>query len=39
MPNTPSLESFTDLIPGELLNRSGEVFYSGRAAFFRRSDV
>ena len=39
MPNTPSLESFADLIPGELLNRSGEVFYSGRAAFSRRSDV
>ena len=36
---TPSTESFAELIPLDLLDRSGEVFYSGRAAFSTPSDV
>ena len=36
---TPSTESFAALIPCDLLDRSGEVFYSGRAAFSTPSDV
>ena len=39
MPCTPSLEMFAALVPNDLLERSGEVFYSGRTAFSRRSDV
>ena len=34
----PSLEYFAGLVPSDLLERSGEVFYSGRAAFSRRSE-
>lgn len=36
---TPSIESFAALVPCDLLDRSGEVFYSGRAAFSTPSDV
>ena len=36
---TPSTESFAELVPRDLLDRSGEVFYSGRAAFSTPSDV
>ena len=36
---TPSIESFAALVPCDLLDRSGEVFYSGRAAFSSPSDV
>ena len=35
----PSLEYFAGLVPEALLGRSGEVFYSGRAAFSGKSDV
>lgn len=35
----PSTESFAELVPCDLLDRSGEVFYSGRAAFSTSSDV
>ena len=36
---TPSIESFATLVPCDLLDRSGKVFYSGRAAFSTPSDV
>ena len=36
---TASLDRFAELVPSELLERSGEVFYSGRAAFSRPSLV
>ena len=36
---TPSIESFAALVPCDLLDRSGEVFYSSRAAFSSPSDV
>ena len=35
----PSLDFFADLVPERLLESSGEVFYSGRAAFSGTSDV
>ena len=35
----PSLESFAELVPRDLLDQSGEVFYSGRAAFSNPADV
>ena len=33
-----SFDRFAELVPSELLAHSGEVFYSGRAAFSRRSE-
>ena len=36
---TPSIESFAALVPCDLLDRSGEEFYSGRAAFLSPADV
>ena len=36
---TPPIESFAALVPCDLLDRSGEVFYSDRAAFSTPSDV
>ena len=36
---TPSIESFAALVPCDLLDRSGEVFYSGRAAFSSPSEI
>ena len=36
---TPSIGSFAALVPCDLLDRSGEVFNSGRAAFSNPSDV
>ena len=36
---TPSTESFAELVPCDLLDRSGEAFYSSRAAFSTPSDV
>jgi len=35
----PSMESFLTLVPRELRDRSGAVFYSGRSAFSRASSV
>ena len=35
----PSLDRFARFVPSDLLDRSGEVFYSGRAAFSRPSHV
>ena len=39
MPATPSAEYFASLVPDELRRQSGEVFYSGRAAFSKPSPV
>ena len=38
MSSRPSFEYFAGLVPSDLLDHSGEVFYSGRAAFSDRSE-